>query len=238
MFIPISLALLALSAGMLLLAKTNKDNLGLFFKSISLFIIIGSFLVMGLAIVSGITRMMLHGGHEQGAHRHHKRHHNFYGAEGGQRNWRHHWNSDENNMRGYGENEGRGEFEHGEFEEGRGPEHHGFGHGEFGHGGFERHEWQGNNNMDERMERKSKHLSEMLKLNSDQETKLKEIMKTSMEKEKEIWTKSNGDREQFKKLSKENHQNTTESIKKILTPEQLKLFNEKEEQRETGHNPG
>jgi hypothetical protein len=45
--IPASLTLIALAGGMFLLAKTNKDNLGIFFKIISLFIIIGSFMNFG-----------------------------------------------------------------------------------------------------------------------------------------------------------------------------------------------
>src|ERR1700739_59307 len=43
-FTSISLIILALTGGMFLLAKTNKDNLSLFFRIISYFIIIGSFL--------------------------------------------------------------------------------------------------------------------------------------------------------------------------------------------------
>jgi|GEM_PF-5202160 len=58
-FIPISVALLALTSGMLLLAKTRKENLGKFFKVISYFIIISSFLIMGLTIIGGFTRMLL-----------------------------------------------------------------------------------------------------------------------------------------------------------------------------------
>lgn len=42
-FTSISLTILALTGGMFLLAKTNKDNLGLFFKIIAYFIIITSF---------------------------------------------------------------------------------------------------------------------------------------------------------------------------------------------------
>jgi len=43
-FISISLTILALTGGMFLLAKSNKDNLGIFFKIIAYFIIIASFL--------------------------------------------------------------------------------------------------------------------------------------------------------------------------------------------------
>ena len=42
--IPASLTLISLTAGMFLLAKINKDNLGIFFKVIAYFIIVASFL--------------------------------------------------------------------------------------------------------------------------------------------------------------------------------------------------
>jgi len=42
--VPVSITLLALSTGMFLLAKANKDNLGVFYKIVAYFIIVASFL--------------------------------------------------------------------------------------------------------------------------------------------------------------------------------------------------
>jgi len=229
MFISISLALIALCAGMLLLAKTNKDNLGLFFKSISFFFIIGSFLVMILSAVFGFTRMMFHHRHnEKRSHRHHKKHHKFHGGHW-QRN--HYWNSEEGAMSWHGENNDNdpGGFEpHEPGEQPNGFEHHRGSQG-FDHG-------NGQDNRNDRVERRTKHLTEQLKLTPDQTSKLQEIFKTSLEKEKEIRQKSNGDWEAFKKGAKENRQQRTEAIKKILTPEQLKVFNENNARKDGEHN--
>jgi ABC-type lipoprotein release transport system permease subunit len=67
-FILIPLALLALTAGMFLLAKTRKENLGKFFKAISYFIIIASFLIMCLTLIGGFTRMLMHRMHHMENH--------------------------------------------------------------------------------------------------------------------------------------------------------------------------
>ena len=55
----ISLALLVIVAGMFLLAKTSKDNLGKFFKIVSYFVIISGFLVIFCSITYGIVRMKM-----------------------------------------------------------------------------------------------------------------------------------------------------------------------------------
>jgi Spy/CpxP family protein refolding chaperone len=214
MFIPISLALLTLSAGMFLLAKTNKEDLGKFFRVISFFIIISSFLVMGLTIVRGFTRMILHKAHmqERMAYPEHRMHYKYF--DHGYRNRGSYermgrWNDEENRMPGE-ENE-RHEFER--------------------HEHFEHHEM----NPEERLEKMTKRFSENLNLKPDQVNKLKEILKASLQKENEIRSQNNGDREQLGKLLKENRQGRIEAIKKILTPEQLKQFNEKHQEME--HHP-
>ena len=58
-FIPISLALLAFSTGMFLLAKTRKENLSRFFKAMSYFIIIVSFLIICLTFTGGFKSMLM-----------------------------------------------------------------------------------------------------------------------------------------------------------------------------------
>ena len=222
MFIPISLALLALSAGMFLLAKTNKEDLGKSFKVISYFIIICSFLVMALTVVCGFTRMILH---KARGHKHERRFHP--GMYRMHRPFFHHGG-------GYGRMERWNDEE-----DGRGPEyeneHHRFGYGYEGQERFS-NRWEGmESNPEERLERMTRHLSEKMNLNADQTHKLQEILKASMQKENEIRTQTNGNREEFKKLSRENWQNRSEAIKKILTPEQLKLYNEREESRNQDH---
>lgn len=217
MFMPISLALLALSAGMFLLAKTNKEDLGKFFKVISFFIIICSFLVMGLTIVRGYTKMILHQTKMQEGmfYPEHRMHREFFhhsrGNEGSYERMNR-WNNGEDRMRGE-------ENEHHEFERHEHPEY-------------------SEGNADERLERMTKRFSENLNLNPEQVRKLQEILKPSIQKENEIRSKNNGDREQLRKLLKENRQSRVEAIKKILTPAQLKQFNEREEHVEVNHNPG
>jgi hypothetical protein len=56
MMFSIALALLALTGGMFLLAKTKKDNLGLSFKIISYFIIIASFLNLACTAAHGAMK--------------------------------------------------------------------------------------------------------------------------------------------------------------------------------------
>ena len=51
--VSISLALIALLGGMFLLAKTQKDNLNLFFKVVAYFIIVVSFLSIGCIVLRG-----------------------------------------------------------------------------------------------------------------------------------------------------------------------------------------
>jgi hypothetical protein len=57
MLISFSLALVALAAGMFLLAQTMKDNLNLFFKVVAYFIIVASFLGMACIGIHGAVRM-------------------------------------------------------------------------------------------------------------------------------------------------------------------------------------
>jgi hypothetical protein len=52
-----SLALVALAAGMFLLAQSMKDNLNIFFKVVSYFIIVASFLSMACIGIHGAVRM-------------------------------------------------------------------------------------------------------------------------------------------------------------------------------------
>lgn len=51
-FISVGLSLIALAAGMLLMAQTNKENLGIFFKIVSYFIIISSLLNLACTALS------------------------------------------------------------------------------------------------------------------------------------------------------------------------------------------
>jgi predicted membrane protein len=80
--ISIGMSLIALSTGMFLLAKTNRDSLSLFFKIISYFIIVASFLNIGCAIIYG-------GIHSIYKHYHHqmKMNSHFMGN-----NWKHEMN--------------------------------------------------------------------------------------------------------------------------------------------------
>jgi len=55
--ISIALALLSLTGGMLLLAKTNKDALNVFFRIVSWFIIVSSFLTMVCAGMQCLMKM-------------------------------------------------------------------------------------------------------------------------------------------------------------------------------------
>jgi len=59
--IPIALTLIAITAGMFLLAKTNKDNLGILFKIVAYFIIISGFL--NLACSAMMCMMGFYGKH-------------------------------------------------------------------------------------------------------------------------------------------------------------------------------
>ena len=61
--ISISIALLALAAGMLLLDKTKKEALGNFFRYISWFIIIVSLLVIACELTRSAIRITCHHGH-------------------------------------------------------------------------------------------------------------------------------------------------------------------------------
>jgi len=217
MFIPVSLALLVLTAGMFLLAKTNKDNLGRFFKFISIFIIACSFLIMGLSLVRGFTKMILHKAQrqEQGFYREHRQHHRSFDREHPYRRMQD-WNNrdEENNMPEY-ENEHRSH----EFENFREPHQ------------FRDHGWS-EKNGGMRVERMVERYTTSLNLTADQIIKLKEILKSSFQKQKELMSQPNGNREQFRKLAKENRESRMEAIKKILTPEQLKVFNEQGERRD------
>jgi hypothetical protein len=58
----LSFTLLALVAGMFLLNKTRKDNLGGFFKFVSWFVIVASFVMMVYAISANCCRIMKHHG--------------------------------------------------------------------------------------------------------------------------------------------------------------------------------
>src|SRR4051812_43753689 len=49
----VSLCLISLASGMFLLGKTNKDNLSLFFRVISYFIIVVSFLTLACTAMQG-----------------------------------------------------------------------------------------------------------------------------------------------------------------------------------------
>ena len=76
MLVSVSLALLAVTAGMFLLAKTRKEGLSIFFKAISYFIIIAGFLVICLGLIGGFTRMIMQKihhseNHECRTHQHH-----------------------------------------------------------------------------------------------------------------------------------------------------------------------
>jgi hypothetical protein len=53
LLISISVSLIALAGGMFLLEKTNKDNLGLFFKVIAYLIIILSLLILACTAIKG-----------------------------------------------------------------------------------------------------------------------------------------------------------------------------------------
>jgi len=63
-----ALTLLSLSAGMFLLAKTNRDVLGKFFKIISVFIIIASFLNLGGTALHCAMRVYMHHYHYEMMH--------------------------------------------------------------------------------------------------------------------------------------------------------------------------
>jgi hypothetical protein len=63
LLISISLALLALAAGMLLLDKTRKDSLGNFFRYMSWLIIIISLLVVACDLTRSVIRLTCHHGY-------------------------------------------------------------------------------------------------------------------------------------------------------------------------------
>ncbi|MDP4266803.1 MAG: hypothetical protein Q8880_05160 [Bacteroidota bacterium] len=56
----ICLSLLAVVAGMNLLNKTRKNNLGKFYRFVSWFVIVGSFVMILLAIEAGIFQYIMH----------------------------------------------------------------------------------------------------------------------------------------------------------------------------------
>jgi hypothetical protein len=62
---PIALLLLSLTAGMFLLYKTQKENLNAFFKVVSWFIIIVSFVSMICSAMHCMMRMRCHMGREE-----------------------------------------------------------------------------------------------------------------------------------------------------------------------------
>lgn len=55
-FVSTALSLMALAGGMILLAKANKDNLGLFFRIIAYFIIIAGFLILACIAFYGTMK--------------------------------------------------------------------------------------------------------------------------------------------------------------------------------------
>lgn len=57
LLISVSLSMISLAGGMILLERTNKDNLGLFFRLISYFIIIVSFLALAFTALQGCMSM-------------------------------------------------------------------------------------------------------------------------------------------------------------------------------------
>ena len=61
-FVSLALLLMAIAGGMFLLAKTNKDNLGNFFRFVSWFIIVSGFMGLLLCGLMCICRMCCHGG--------------------------------------------------------------------------------------------------------------------------------------------------------------------------------
>jgi Spy/CpxP family protein refolding chaperone len=77
--ISVSLALLAVTAGMFLLAKTRKESLGIFFKAISYFIIIAGFLIICLGLIGAFTRMIMRKTHPTENHECHT-HHQYHKA--------------------------------------------------------------------------------------------------------------------------------------------------------------
>jgi hypothetical protein len=61
-FISIALLLLVIAAGMHLLAKTNKEALGSFFRFVSWMLIVSGFLAIALCTLMCICRMCMHHG--------------------------------------------------------------------------------------------------------------------------------------------------------------------------------
>lgn len=61
--IAVALSLLALTGGLFLLAKTNKDSLGMAFKLVSWIVILFSFLVFLCSVVQGFQKMFRHHDH-------------------------------------------------------------------------------------------------------------------------------------------------------------------------------
>lgn len=198
-FIPISLALLAFSTGMFLLAKTRKENLSRFFKAISYLIIIASFLIICLTVIGGLKSIlicridnlenrecMMHM-QEQIAWM--RGRFSLHGEIGGINSW--------NGMN-------------------------------LPPNGYERDSLENHlNDLTGRNDWEIGQQSEKLNLTSEQIKKVQEIFKNSIPQEEEKLTQTNrNNKEVFEKIMREEHQNKMEAIKKILTPIQLRLFNE------------
>jgi Spy/CpxP family protein refolding chaperone len=80
----------------------------------------------------------------------------------------------------------------------------------------------------DRKEWEIKRLTEKLNLTNEQVIKVQEIFKNSVQEEAKR-NETNENEEKYGNLMREEHHKKMEAIKKILTPEQLKLFNENKE---------
>ena len=76
----------------------------------------------------------------------------------------------------------------------------------------------------EKADRQLKRITEKLKLTTDQQTKIRAIILVSITQEDADRKEANGDMEKLKGLNRQRDEKKKEEIKKILTPEQLKIY--------------
>lgn len=77
---------------------------------------------------------------------------------------------------------------------------------------------------DEKADRQLKRITEKLTLTTDQQTKIRAIILVSINQEDADRKEANGDMEKLKALNRQRDEKKREEIKKILTPEQLKIY--------------